>query len=88
MCVRETEVVTECIIGNETSGTSLVVWWLRLHAVSAEGPGSIPGQGTRSCIPQLRVPHAETKTWHSHLNKCFKKGSETFLHHHWYYLVN
>ena len=36
-------------------GTSLVVQWLRLHAPNAEGPGSIPGQGTRSHILQLRV---------------------------------
>ena len=28
-------------------GTSLVVQWLRLHASSAEGAGSIPGQGTK-----------------------------------------
>ena len=35
-------------------GTSLVVQWLRLHAPNAEGQGSIPGQGTRSHMPQLR----------------------------------
>ena len=45
-------------------GTSLVVQWLRLWAPNAGGPGSIPGQGTRShvraatkepaCLPQLR----------------------------------
>ena len=28
-------------------GTSLVVRWLRLHAPTAVGPGSIPGQGLR-----------------------------------------
>ena len=27
--------------------TSLVVQWLRLYAFTAEGPGSIPVQGTR-----------------------------------------
>ena len=49
-------------------GTSLVVQWLRLHAPNAGGPGSIPDQGTRSHMPQLRVlmpqlkiPHAATK---------------------------
>ena len=26
----------------------MVVQWLRLHAPNAGGPGSIPGQGTRS----------------------------------------
>ncbi|TEA39747.1 hypothetical protein DBR06_SOUSAS31510017, partial [Sousa chinensis] len=46
----------------------LVAQWLRLHAPNAGGPGSIPGQGTRSHMPQLRVripqqrsPHASTK---------------------------
>ena len=52
-------------------GISLVVQWLRLRAPSAGGPGSIPGQGTRSHMPLLRVrmlqlkkkriPHATTK---------------------------
>ena len=32
-----------------------MVQWLRLQAPSAEGLGSIPGQGTRSHMPQLRV---------------------------------
>ncbi|TEA14718.1 hypothetical protein DBR06_SOUSAS3110025, partial [Sousa chinensis] len=34
---------------------SLVIPWLRLRAPNAGGPGSIPGQGTRSHMPQLRV---------------------------------
>ena len=42
-------------------GTSLVVQWLRLRAPNAGGPGSIPGQGTRSHMPQLKIPHAATK---------------------------
>ena len=40
------------------------------------GPGSIPGQGTKSHMPQLRVcmqqleiPCATTKTWCSQINK-------------------
>ena len=33
---------------------SLVVWWLRLRAPNIGGLGSIPGQGTRFCVPQLR----------------------------------
>ena len=37
------------------TGASLVVQWLRLHAPRAGGPGSIPGQRTRSRIQQLRV---------------------------------
>ena len=28
-------------------GTSLVVWWLRLHASNAGGKGLISGQGTK-----------------------------------------
>ena len=34
--------------------TSLVVQQLRLHVPSAGGPGSIPGQGNISCMPQLK----------------------------------
>ena len=59
-----------------SGGTSLVVQWLRLHAPNAGGLGSIPGQGTRSYMPQLRVRmpqlkilHATTKTQHSPINK-------------------
>ena len=36
-------------------GTSLVVQWVRLRTPNAGGPGLIPGWGTRSCMPQLRV---------------------------------
>ena len=33
-----------------SSGTSLVVQWLRLHSSTGQGTGSIPGQGTKiSC---------------------------------------
>ena len=49
-----------------TQGTSLVVQWLRLHAPNTGDPGSIPGQGTRPhmlqlrvCKPQLKILHAE-----------------------------
>ena len=41
--------------------TFLVVQWLKLHAPNAEGPGLIPGQGTRSHISQLKIPHTATK---------------------------
>ena len=37
------------------SGTSLMVQWLRLGAVDAEGLGLIPGQGTRSHMLHRRV---------------------------------
>ena len=60
-----------------SSGTSLVVQWLRLWAPNAGGPGSIPGQGTRSHMPQwrLRILHAATKICRSQIkiNKCKKK---------------
>ena len=57
--------------------TSLVVQWPRLHAPNAEGLGSIPGQGARSQMPQLRVRshrrsnilHATTKTSCNQINK-------------------
>ena len=41
--------------------TSLVVQWLRLHTPNAEGSGSIPGQGTRSHMLQLRPGTAKKK---------------------------
>ena len=43
------------------AGTSLLVQWLRLPAPIAGGPGSIPGQGTRSHVPQLRHSTAKKK---------------------------
>ena len=39
--------------------TSLAAQWLRLCAPNAGGPGSIPGQGTRSHM------HAATKSSHA-----------------------
>ena len=42
---------------------------LRLHIPNAGGPGSIPGQGTRSHMPQLKILHAATKT-------CFSKQTK------------
>ena len=40
-------------------GTPLVVQRLRLLASNAGGQGSIPGQGTRSHVPQLKPSAAE-----------------------------
>ena len=37
-----------------TWSTSLLILWLRLHASSAGDPVSIPCQGARSYMPQLR----------------------------------
>ena len=53
--------------------TSLVVQWLRFHAPNAEGPGLIPGQGTRSHMLQLKILYAAAKTWCSQINKNLKK---------------
>ncbi|TEA36372.1 hypothetical protein DBR06_SOUSAS27710028, partial [Sousa chinensis] len=41
----------------------LVVQWVRLHAPSTGGPGSIPGWGTRSHM------HAATKSSHATTKK-------------------
>ena len=42
-------------IKNKVLGTSLIVQWLRLRAPNAGSLGLIPGQGTRSHMPQIRV---------------------------------
>ena len=42
-------------IRSAQDGTSLVVQWLKLHTPNAGDLGSIPGQGTRSHMPQVRV---------------------------------
>ena len=43
------------------------------------GPGSIPGQGTSSHIPQrrLKILPAATKTWHSQINNFFFFNGES-----------
>ena len=38
-----------------------MVQWLRLHAPNAGGLGSVPGEGTRSHMPQLRVRMLQLK---------------------------
>ena len=48
-------------------GISLVVHWLRLYAPNAGGPGSIPGQGTRSNMPQLKEPAHHNQDQGSHV---------------------
>ena len=45
---------------------------LRLWAPHAGGPVWIPGQGTRSQVPQLKIPHAAIKTRCSQINKYLK----------------
>ncbi|TEA23270.1 hypothetical protein DBR06_SOUSAS5510093, partial [Sousa chinensis] len=44
---------------------SLVVQWLRLHAPNAGDLGSIPGQGTSSCMSQLRAHMSQLKILHA-----------------------
>ena len=50
-----------------------MVQWLRLSAPNTGCPGSIPGLGTRSCMPQLEILCATKKTWLSQINKLKKK---------------
>ena len=38
-----------------------MVQQLRIYTPNAGGPGLIPGQGTRSRMPQLKILHAATK---------------------------
>ena len=78
LTVRLDPLVCVCFVGLKIPvlGTSLVVQWLRLHAPNARGLGSIPGQGTRSRMLQLKILHvatriqgATTKTQGSQINK-------------------
>ena len=64
-------------------GTSLRVQWLRLGAPNAESWGSIPRQGTRFHILQLRVRmlklkilHASTKIQRCQILKKKKKNNK------------
>ena len=57
-------------------GTSLLVQWLSLHAPNAGGPGSIPSQGTRSHMLQLRVHMLQLRlstAKYIHLKKRYRK---------------
>ena len=55
----EQKLRSPCEEGDCRLRTSLVVQWLRCCASKAGGPGSIPGQGTRSHVPQLRPSAAK-----------------------------
>ena len=50
-------------------GACFVVRGLRLHDPNAGGLSSIPGQGTRFHMPQLKILNATTKTQHTEINK-------------------
>ena len=52
------------IHGKERKGTSLVAQRLRLPAPNSGGPNSIPGQGTRSHMQELRVGMPQLKLLH------------------------
>ena len=56
------------------AGTSLAVQWLRLHTSSAGGPGSIPGQGTRSHMLHPVQPNKKNKH-----RSMFAIGSDGFV---------
>ena len=45
-----------------------VAWWLGLRDPKAGCLGSIPGQGTRYHMLQLKIPNAATKTQNSQIN--------------------
>ena len=57
----------------QSTGTSLAVWWLRLHTPSARGPGLILSQGTRFHMLQLRGLHAATETRFSKISYAITK---------------
>ena len=57
------------LINVEKGGTSLVAQWLRLRTPNAGGLGSTSGQGTRSCMTQLKILCATTKAQCSQINK-------------------
>ena len=44
-----------------------MVHWLRLHTPNAGGLGSIPGWGTRSHMPQIKILYAATETQQSQI---------------------
>ena len=62
-------ILLNCGIYKNDTGTSLGVQWLRLQALNAGGQDLVPGQGTRFHMPQLRIPHAATKTRCSQIHK-------------------
>ena len=54
-------------------GTSLVVQWPRFCTPNTGVTGLFPDQGTRSHIPQLKILHTATKSWHSQIYRSLKK---------------
>ena len=55
---------------NYDLGTSLVVQWLRLHIPNAGGPGSIPGQGTKTLHDVTKkISHVAMKIKDPHVSQ-------------------
>ena len=50
-----------------------MVGWLRRHTPSVGDPGSVPGQGIRSCRPQQKILCAATKSQCSQINDSYCK---------------
>ena len=54
---------------NQASLEVLVVKKPPVSAGDIRDAGSIPDQGTRFHMLQLKIPYAITKTWHSQINR-------------------
>ena len=50
-----------------------MVQWPRVCDLSEGGLGSIPGQGTRSHMLQLKIAHATAKSQHHQIKNTFLK---------------
>ena len=59
-CVHFLAAVNNAAMNSGRAGTSLVVQGLRLRVSNTGDLGSIPCQGTRSPMPQLRPQHSQT----------------------------
>ena len=53
-----------------------MVQLLRRHIFNAGDLGSAPGQGTRSCLPQLKILHAAIETQCSQINFFLEKQTD------------
>ena len=53
--------VCVCVSVKSDGGIFLVAQWLLLRPAKAGVPGSVPGQGTRSPMPQLKTPSAQLR---------------------------
>ena len=57
---KKLQIIPKAVIHQEEeTGTSLVVQWLGVCTPNAGGPASIPGQGTRSHMLQLKPSTAK-----------------------------